>query len=88
MGCLLLDTTNANSGVHIGVSGPSYLPAIKTSFDRHYSRGWSSPRCCCSSQGLGKTVIEFNGDKCPVLTRQAAVLERAELELDMVLERT
>lgn len=41
-----------------------------------------------SSQGLGKAVIEFNEDKCPVLTRQAAILERAELVLEKVLECT
>ena len=90
MACLLLDTTNSNSGGDIGVSGPSYLPTIIliTSFDRYYSHGWSSPRYYCSSQGLGKAVMEFSEDKCPVLTWQAAVLERAELVLDIVLERS
>lgn len=35
-----------------------------------------------------KAVIEFSEDKCPVLTRQAAILERAELLLEIVLECT
>lgn len=45
----------------------------------------SFPWCYCSSQGLGKGLIEINGDRYLVLTRQAAVLERTERVLNIVL---
>lgn len=52
------------------------------------ARGWFFPCYCCYSHSLGKAVVEFNEDNCPVLTRQAAILERAELVLERVLECT
>lgn len=52
------------------------------------AHGWFFPCYYCYSHGLGKAVVEFNEDNCPVLTRQAAILERAELVLERVLECT
>lgn len=43
------------------------------------------PWCYCSNQGLGKALIEINADKCLVLTRRAAVLQRTERVLNIVL---